>query len=192
MRADIRVLAADHAAHARGRRELGGGLQHALGGRALVGEQVAEGLRVQSVAREDRDVLAELHMTGGLAASQPVVVHRRQVVVDQRVGVDQLDRPRQRQHLLLLGPDRPGGRQREHGTDALPARQQRVAHRFLEPRSQGLAGKAHRLEVALDLLAQVLGISGLHGCAEPYSRVSWPGAGAEPCSRVSRSSSAAA
>ena len=51
---------------------------------------------------EDRHVLAELHVAGRLPAAQLVVVHRRQVVVDQRVGVDQLDRARQRQHLALL------------------------------------------------------------------------------------------
>src|ERR1700730_2454625 len=42
-------------------------------------------------------VLAKLEVARGLPAAQIVVVHRRQVIVDQRVGVDQLDRARQRQ-----------------------------------------------------------------------------------------------
>ena len=69
-----------------------------------MGQQVAEGLRVEAVAGEDRHALAELHVAGRLAAAQLIVVHRRQVVVDQRVGVDQLDRARQRHHLLCLSP----------------------------------------------------------------------------------------
>ncbi len=69
------------------------------GSPCCVAEQVAEGLRVEPVAGEDRDVLAERDVAGGPAAAQVVVVHRRQVVVDQRVGVDQLERGRQRQHL---------------------------------------------------------------------------------------------
>ena len=65
----------------------------------LVGEQVAEGLRVEPVAGEDRDVLAVLDVAGGTATAEVVVVHRRQVVVDEAVGVDQLQRGGQRQQL---------------------------------------------------------------------------------------------
>ena len=53
----------------------------------------------QAVAGEDRHVLAEHHVRGRAAPAQVVVVHRRQVVVDQRVGVDQLDRGRRGQHV---------------------------------------------------------------------------------------------
>ena len=60
----------------------------------------------EAVAGEDRDVLAELDVRGRLAAAQLVVVHRRQVVVDQRVGVDQLDRRGGRQEALGLGAER--------------------------------------------------------------------------------------
>ena len=44
------------------------------------------------VAGEHRLGVAEPHVHGRLAAAQHVVVHARQVVVDQRIGVDQLDR----------------------------------------------------------------------------------------------------
>ena len=66
----------------------------------LLGEREAERLGEQPVAGQDRHVLAEGHVAGGLAAAQLVVVHRRQVVVDQRVGVDHLDRRGERQHLV--------------------------------------------------------------------------------------------
>ena len=65
---------------------------------ALLGQQQPERLGVERVAGEDRDVLAERLVAGRAAATQVVVVHRRQVVVDQRVGVDQLDRRGERQH----------------------------------------------------------------------------------------------
>ena len=58
---------------------------------------MAEGLGVERVAGEDRDVLAERDVARRAAAAQVVVVHRRQVVVDERVGVDQLDRGGERQ-----------------------------------------------------------------------------------------------
>lgn len=48
--------------------------------------------RLQRIASEDRGGLVEGDMHGRLAAAQRVVVHRRQVVVDQRVGMDQFDR----------------------------------------------------------------------------------------------------
>ena len=69
-------------------------------------------LREQPVAGEDRDVLPELDVRGGHSPAELVVVHRRQVVVDQRVRVDQLDRRRGRQDPLGLDPDRAGGGER--------------------------------------------------------------------------------
>ena len=67
------------------------------GGLALLApEHEAVGLREQPVAGEDRDVLAERDMARRPAAPQVVVVHRGQVVVDERVGVDELDRRRGR------------------------------------------------------------------------------------------------
>jgi hypothetical protein len=56
----------------------------------LAGQQF-EGERLQRVAGEDGGRLVERDVAGRLAAAQIVVVHRRQVVVDQRVGVDHLD-----------------------------------------------------------------------------------------------------
>jgi hypothetical protein len=49
---------------------------------------------LQGVPRQDRGGLVEGLVAGGPAAPQVVVVHGRQVVVDQRIGVDQLHRHR--------------------------------------------------------------------------------------------------
>ncbi len=67
---------------------------HARGGvgrRAGVAREDAERQHLQRVAGQDGGGLVERAMTGRPAAAQVVVVHRRQVVVHQRVGVDQLD-----------------------------------------------------------------------------------------------------
>ena len=99
-------------------------------------------LGVERVAGEDRDVLAEGDVAGRAAAAQLVVVHRRQVVVDQRVGVDQLERRRERHHLRGIAADRDRGREREHRADPLARREQRVAHRLDEPGEVGAVGEA--------------------------------------------------
>ena len=70
----------------------------------LVAQHEPERLGVEPVARQDRDVLAVLDVARRPPAAQVVVVHRRQVVVDQRVGVDQLERGRQREHVGRRGP----------------------------------------------------------------------------------------
>ena len=53
-------------------------------------------LRQQRVARQHGDAFAENFVVGRLAAAEIVVVHRRQIVVDERVGVDALDGARER------------------------------------------------------------------------------------------------
>ena len=87
----VQRLAAGHAFGAAGAAQR---LQHpdAHGRRdgtgTILGEQL-ERQRLQGVAGEDRHRLAELDVAGGPAATQRIVVHRGQVVVHQRVGVDQ-------------------------------------------------------------------------------------------------------
>ena len=58
----------------------------------LVAADDLEGQRLQGVAREDGCGFVELAVAGRPAAAQVVVVHGRQVVVDQRVGVDHFHR----------------------------------------------------------------------------------------------------
>ena len=49
---------------------------------------------LQRIAGQERHRLAVLHVAGGLAAPQRVVVHAGEVVVHERIGVDHLDRGR--------------------------------------------------------------------------------------------------
>jgi hypothetical protein len=59
--------------------------------RSAAGRQDLERERLHRVAGEHRLGDAELHVHRRLAAAEHVVVHARQVVVDERIGVDQLD-----------------------------------------------------------------------------------------------------
>src|SRR3954453_19098346 len=125
-RADVDVLPADHPVHAGGggqlrhRGEDGGGLAR------LLTQDEPEGLRVEAVAGEDGDVLAELDVAGRAAAGQLVVVHRGEVLVNEGVRVDELERGGEREHGGGVAAGGAGRGEREHGTDALAAGQQRV------------------------------------------------------------------
>ena len=96
-RLQIDRLSADHAAGARGfaddrgcTRSLPRARSPDRPSRGSAREQ-RERLGVQAVARQDRDAVAVDDVQRRPSAAQRVVVHRGQVVVDERVGVDQLD-----------------------------------------------------------------------------------------------------
>jgi hypothetical protein len=117
---DVEVLAADHPVDARGGGELAQGPQDVGRLAGLVGEDVAEGLGVEAVAGEDRDVLPVGDVARGAPAPQVVVVHRGQVVVDERVRVDELDRRRQRQDLVGVAAQRARRGEGQDGRIRLP------------------------------------------------------------------------
>ena len=54
--------------------------------------QQGKGQRLQGVAREYRFGFAKRFVTRRFAASQVIVVHGRQIIVDQGIGVHALDR----------------------------------------------------------------------------------------------------
>ena len=62
-------------------------------GRLTCGED-SKRVRLQRVTGEDRDRIPEDDMGRRLSATQRVIVHRRQVVMDQRVRMDHLERGR--------------------------------------------------------------------------------------------------
>ena len=112
----------------------------------------------EAVAGQDRDVLPEDDVGRRSAPPQLVVVHRRQVVVDQRVGVDELDRGRGGQHLDRIHARGARGGEAQHGPDPLAAGEQRVAHRLAEARGRGAIGEPQARPGNLDQLAQVVGV----------------------------------
>jgi len=100
VRPDIQRLPPHHTRGARGQSDLLNDGQAPLRRQAdfFRPGQEREGFRQERVAREDRRRLAEHFVAGGFAAAEVVVVHRRQVVVDQGIRVDQLQRAGDRHH----------------------------------------------------------------------------------------------
>src|SRR5690606_41026758 len=71
-------------------------------------------------------------MAGGSTAAQLVVVHAGQIVMDEREGVEQLDRASQERpgHAATSGSLE--SEQDETGTDPLPSRKNRMPHRSMD------------------------------------------------------------
>ena len=106
--------------------------RHACAARGVVRrQQVREGERLQPVAHQHRRRLAVDLVDGRPAAPQVVVVHARQVVVDQRVGVDQLQGDREADRQRAVGGVAAAGLaagQHQRRAQPLAAAHQRVAH----------------------------------------------------------------
>ena len=90
-----------------------------------------EGEGLEGVAGEDGDGFAEDDVAGGLAAAEVVVVERGQVVVDEGVGVEHLERGAEVGCAcgnLAGAGDHAGGLHAEDGAEALAAGEGAVAH----------------------------------------------------------------
>ena len=67
-------------------------------------------------------------MVCGLAAAELVVIHAGQIIVDEAVGVQHLDRAGNGHGFFHVAPRDAAELQHQHGADALAACQQTVAH----------------------------------------------------------------
>ena len=153
---DVEDLASDHARRA----GPGGGGEAAdqgetdpglLGGGVGGPGEAAEGLGEQSVPGEDGQGLAVDLVAGGPTPAEVVVVEGREVVVDQAVGVDQLQGPAQ-VHQGPRGASDPaglGGGEGEDGPEALAPGEEAVAH-GLGQGCRPLEGAVPGVEPAVD------------------------------------------
>jgi hypothetical protein len=73
-------------------------------------------------------------MAAGLAAAQIVVVHRRQIVMHQRVGVQQLHRRPDAGGTAPVDAEQGGTLHHQNGAQPLAAAQAGIAHRLHHPR----------------------------------------------------------
>ena len=126
------------------RRGRGRATRSARTARIRIGRRVGQNLEregLEGVAGEDRGRLVEGPVHGRPAPAQVVVVHGRQVVVDERVAVQQFERAPRR----AADPDPPvraGARSRRRGTAAGACR--RRAPRGAWPPSGGPGGRSRR------------------------------------------------
>ena len=102
----------------------------------VVGRGIGEDLerqRVQAVPGEHRLRLAERLVHRRLAAPQVGVVHARQIVVDQRIDVDRLDRAADAQRPVAVDGEQPRRGDGEQRPKSLAAADRRMAHRLEQP-----------------------------------------------------------
>ena len=126
-------LAAHQLRGARGFRQHGTGVRRDVGGPHVFGQDL-ESQGQQRVAGQNRRRFAERLVTGGPAAAHVVVVHGRQVVVDQRIGVHHLDGAGRRQGRRGRAAAAFGRQQHQHRPQPLAGRQQAIADRLAERR----------------------------------------------------------
>ena len=101
---------------------------------------------------------AERLVAGGLAPPDVVVVHAGQVVVDERIGMDELDGAGEREERRPVAAEGFAGREKEERPESLSAGQDRVAHGFEEPATRPSSrrsslGLDRRLHLGRDAVA---------------------------------------
>ena len=109
------------------------------------GSRGIEGLGEQAVPGQNGGGFVELLVAGGLAPAQVIVIHGRQIVVDQGVGMDHFQGAGQRQGRIEAAAHRLRRRQAEDGPQPFATREQAVMHGLNHP--QGRA--PHRREASL-------------------------------------------
>ena len=144
-RLQIHHLPARHAGGAGRARKL----QHQFGADEGIGVSrgIGENLerqRVEAVARQDRGRLVESLVDGGFAASEIVIVHRRQIVMNQRIDMDAFERERGAAGAIPIHPEQPRGGEDEQRPQALAAADRRMAHRPVEI-GAGIVGDRQQL-----------------------------------------------
>ena len=134
LRRDVEHLAADHAGEARGAGEARAERGARVGARvrARIGQDL-EGDRLQRVACENRGRFVEGAVGRRPAAAQIVVVHRRQIVMNQGIGVQALDRGRGADRAGVASAERPRRLDDQERPQPLAAAKRRVAHSFDQP-----------------------------------------------------------
>jgi hypothetical protein len=131
-RSQVDRLAASHAAGAAGVSEQGNHFE--LPTRLvewLAGEKL-ESQRLQAVADQQGGWFVEFNMAGRAAATQHVVVHARQVVMNQRIGVDQFDRAADDVEVFRRGAGQLASSVGEQRAHAFAATQCGVAHGVMQ------------------------------------------------------------
>ena len=107
----------------------------------LSGEQY-ERLRLQRITGKNRDAVAVDDVQRRPAAPERVVVHRREVVVNQRVGMDEFDGTRGGEGVwhrvaCRVAVHGVGGGQGQNRAKSLSAGHHAIAHRLAEERRTG-------------------------------------------------------
>ena len=118
-------------------------------GQAGSRQDQAVGRRLEGVSRQYCQGLAIDHVVGGLAPAEIVIIHAGQIVVNQGIGVDQLQSAAYRHGLMPVQTAQPGKFQRHHRTQPLAAGENAVPHGLIEIRPVWLFRK-QAVQIVLD------------------------------------------
>ena len=165
---EIEHLSADHAADADGARQRARQQQPHIGILVdLVAGDDVEGQRQQRVAGQDRGGVVGLLVQGRAAAAQVAVVHRRQVVMDQRIAMDAFQRRAGQQRGLARDAEHRGAFDHQKRPQPLAAAEARIAHGVHQPlRPRDFVGQQR---VGQQLRQQRFGVFG--GLVQPFRKV---------------------
>ncbi len=94
--------------------------------------QKGEGLGQERIPDQDGDGLAEDLMTRGATASEIIVVHGREVVVNQRVRMDVLEGAGDGQDIFRTPSHRLGGGDGQDRPQSLPACEEAIVHGLVQ------------------------------------------------------------
>ena len=109
----------------------------------------AVGRRLESVSRQYRQGLTVNLVVGGFTPAEIVIIHAGQVIMDQRIRVDQLQCAANRHSLVPVQTAQPGKLQRHHRTQPLAAGENAVPHGLIEVRPVWLFRK-QAVQIVLD------------------------------------------
>ena len=109
-----------------------------------------ERLRQQRVAREHGDAFAKNFVVREFATTIIVIIHRGQIVVDKRIGVDALDGARERHGVRIVATARFRRREEHRRTHPLAAGEKRVAHGYVDCGGLRFFGRQKFVERGID------------------------------------------
>ena len=115
--------------------------------------------RQQRVAREDCDAVPENFVARRATSAEIVVVHAREIVVDERIGVDAFHRAGERQRVVDLAATRFGRSEAKNRPQTFSAREQTVSHRLVNRRRSHVLLRQISIERAINRLLPGLEIS---------------------------------
>src|SRR5262249_52615147 len=88
---------------------------------------------LQGITHEHSRGLVIGLVAGWATATKVVIIHRRKIVVHERIHVDELDRARSRFYFFFRAAYRLGRGEQEWRPNALAATEYAVAHGFVQP-----------------------------------------------------------
>src|SRR6185295_15117212 len=89
---------------------------------------------LQSVAGENRGGFVELYVTGRAATTQFIIIHRRQVIMNQRIGVNHLQRAGGANQSLVTRAEGLADSEQQRGPEALATGKDTPANRCVHAR----------------------------------------------------------